>query len=244
MSEVRVYADLPALSAAAAQDIWDLAQEAVAHRGRFSLVLSGGATPEALYRELAAEPMGSSMPWSRTHLLWGDERCLPPDHGQSNFNLARRTLLSGVRIPSQNIHRIPAELGAEAGAEAYARELRYLFRDQGEERFDLVLLGLGADGHTASLFPGTAKTSGGLTAAVRGPGAEPAVDRVSLTPAAINLARTAFFLVSGANKARALDRVLNDPQGSLPAAMVRPERLVWFVDRAAAGIRPRAAPGP
>jgi 6-phosphogluconolactonase len=203
---------------------------------RFSLVLSGGSTPGRLYARLAeARP-----DWRRVHLFWGDERCVPPDHPESNYRLVAETLLRRIQIPPGNVHRIPGEQGAGRAAREYRRELRRFFAGQ-RPRLDLVLLGLGADGHTASLFPLSPALGEARRAAVavehRVP-PPPLVDRVSLTLPVLNAGVQLLFLVAGADKADVLARVLEGPfqPERLPAQAIRPQegRLVWLVDAAAA----------
>jgi 6-phosphogluconolactonase len=162
--EIHTYPNLSALSRAAAEYICEIAQGAVKERGVFTLVLSGGTTPRLLYEELTKEPFASRVDWQHTHLFWGDERCVPSDNPDSNFSLAFQTLISRVDVPPANIHRIPASTGpAKAVAKEYEKALREFFQAAGESdssrsfpSFDLILLGMGGDGHTASLFPGDA----------------------------------------------------------------------------------------
>ena len=238
MAELRTFDDLDALSRAAAEEIARSAEEAVAARGRFTIALSGGNTPKPVYRLLAQEPR---LDWSRVHVFWGDERHVPPDHPDSNFGMAHEALLSKVPIPSGNVHRVRAEKpDAERVASDYEWTLRSAFDlDEGERpRFDLVLMGIGADGHTASLFPGSdaVRERSGLVVA-------PWVNslgtfRITLTPPVFNRAALALFLVSGEEKADALKAVLEGDfqPDRFPAQVVRPEdgKLVWLVDRAAA----------
>lgn len=185
----------------------------------FSLVLSGGNTPKRLY-ELFAE---SNMPWKRIHLFWGDERCVPPDHPDSNYRLAHSAFISRVPIPPGNVHRIPAEKGPAAAAD-YQRTIE---RFAGPA-FDLVLLGLGADGHTASLFPGdpALEEKDNLVAHVE----QKPLARITLTLPALNRSRNAAFLVSGGSKREITERILSGAGDSSPAARVNPmEKLVWFL---------------
>jgi 6-phosphogluconolactonase len=195
-----------------------------------------------LYEELAKEPYASRVDWQRTHFFWGDERCVPPDSPDSNYSLALQTLISQVDVPPANIHRIPTAAGSpEAGANEYEKTLREFFQPAAESNsiisfpsFDLVLLGLGADGHTASLFPGDAaleeKTR--WVAAVEGSGASPPVQRITLTLPVINEARCVLFLVSGSNKLKAVQEILNTPDNATyPATHVQPlGKLLWFID--------------
>lgn len=200
----------------------------------FSLVLSGGNTPRALYRLLATE-YRQRIDWSRVHLFWGDERYVPHDHPASNFRMARETLIAPLNIPPENIHPMPTNASSpDDAARLYEQELRTFFG--GIPRFDLVLLGIGADGHTASLFAGTSalKEQERWVAVGEAP-VEPRV-RLTLTLPVLNAARTVYFLVTGADKAEAARRVLLE-NAPLPAALVLPEQgeLVWWLDKEAVG---------
>lgn len=238
MAELRVFDDLDALARAAAEEITKSAAEAVAARGRFTIALSGGETPKPAYRRLAEEPR---IDWSRVHVFWGDDRHVPPDHPESNFAMAYEALLSQVPIPAGNVHRMRTEKpDAERVAEEYAWTLRSAF-DLGEgewPRFDLVLMGIGEDGHTASLFPGSDAVRERSRLAVA-PWVSPLrAYRITLTPPVFNRAALALFLVSGEKKAAALKAVLEGDfqPDRFPAQVVRPEdgRLLWLIDRAAA----------
>jgi len=252
--EVRRYPDLEALSEAAAEFICTEAQECQEARGLFTLVLAGGKTPELLYQNLVQPSFNVRMPWSHTHFFWGDERCVSPDHPDSNFGMVSRALISKVPIPPQNVHRIEAENGTPGeAAKAYERTLRRFFGPAGngnstpssslqEQRFpsfDLVMLGVGKDGHTASLFPGdpVVEEQERWVAAVPNPRGSPPVPRVTLTLPVINRAKCVLFLVSGAEKRDVVRLVINDPQAPsrfYPAARVRPQgRLVWLLDEEA-----------
>jgi 6-phosphogluconolactonase len=217
--ELVVFPDLEALSRDAAARVLGAAREAIAARKRFSLVLSGGKTPRRLYELLAA----SDLPWEQTHVFWGDERCVPRDDAASNYRLARESLLSRISIPSANVHPMPCDPeNVSAGAAAYDAELRGFFRGS-EAAFDLVLLGLGADGHTASLFPGE-KT---LEERVRwvlptlGLHATPPVPRLTLTLPALGAARFALLLAAGPDKKPFVDAAARG-DSSFPAGRVRP----------------------
>lgn len=240
--EIHRFPNLSDLSRAAAEYICEIAGEAVSKRGVFTIVLSGGTTPRLLYEELAKEPHASRVDWQRTHLFWGDERCVPSDSPDSNYSSALQALISKVDVPPANIHRIPASAGSpEAGAKEYEKSLRESFQTFAKPdpatsfpSFDLVLLGLGADGHTASLFPGDAaleeKTR--WVVAVEGSRASPPVQRITLTLPVINEARCVLFLVSGSNKLKAVQEILNTPHNATyPAAHVQPlGKLLWFID--------------
>jgi 6-phosphogluconolactonase len=233
MFDVTVHEDNAALVSGTAEYIAARATAAIAARGRATLVLSGGSTPGPIYERLATI---GGIDWGRVHVFFSDERCVPPDDTRSNYHMARVTLLDRVAIPPANIHRIAGEDEPDDAAAAYADDLR---RALGEDlRFDLVLLGLGDNGHTASLFPGLAA----VTEAVRTVAASyvEVVEmwRITLTPPAINAARNVAFLVAGAAKANALHRVLQGRRQPLvvPAQAIQPTdgHLVWLIDAAAA----------
>jgi len=240
VAERLIFPDLDSLAQAAAEIVVTSAQAAIAARERFSIGLSGGSTPRPLYALLASPAYAPRIDWPNVHVFWGDERCVPPDHPDSNYRMARETLLDRVPLLPDNIHRMPGERDPEAGAGAYDAHLRSFFAADGEDvpRFDLLLLGMGGDAHTASLFPGTAalgETDRWVAANyVEKLGAW----RLTLTPPALNAAAEIVVLVSGADKADALDAVLNSPTDPdrYPAQLLQPEngRLRWLVDRAAA----------
>ncbi len=252
---IRVVSDGPALAEEAAAAFARAAQASIEERGRFAVALAGGHTPIPTYRELAG-PHRGDVAWDRVQLFWGDERLVPPDDPDSNYRMVRETLLVGAPVPEAQIHPVPTELGAaEAVAAAYEATLRCeLGPDEVQAgagsgassagstagvRFDLVLLGLGDNAHTASLMPGCpalAETRRLVATCLPKDLPHP---RVTLTLPAINAARQVIFLVSGASKAGALARVLEggEPPSAAPAAGVRPAAgdLLWLVDRAAAG---------
>jgi len=242
--DIRILEDAEKLSWEAAEEFVRQAGEAARTGGAFSVALAGGSTPKALYALLAAEsgsPFRARVPWETTHVFWGDERHVAPDHPDSNYRMAHEAMLSRVPVPPQHVHRIPAE-NPDAGRAAaeYAGDLRQFFRPAAGQfpRFDLILLGLGPDGHTASLFPGTAAVRE-QNMWVAAPWVEKLrTHRITLTPPVLNNAACVVFLVSGAEKAEALRAVLHDEfqPDRLPAQVIRPAngRLVWLVDRAAA----------
>jgi 6-phosphogluconolactonase len=235
--EVEVFPDRHVAALAVAQSFAQAAREAVAARGRFSVALSGGTAPREAYAVLAEEPFRSQVPWDRVHLFWGDERCVPPLHPRSNFGMAWRAFAGKVPVPTGNMHRMRGELPAREGAEAYARELEAFF-GPGIPRFDLVHLGVGEDGHTASLFPYTD------TLFVRDRAVAPArfpadgEPRITLTVAALNAAARVEVLALGAGKAAVVRAVARGPLDPVrfPAQLVRPSdgALVWMLDREAA----------
>ncbi len=231
-----------ALAEAAAGCIAVLAAEALEARGRFLLTLAGGATPRLLYRRLADEPWRGRIDWTRVEILFGDERAVPPDHPDSNYRMAREALLDHVPVPPEQVHRMQAELeDLDQAATRYETLLRRLAPDRPVPRLDLVLLGIGPDGHTASLFPGTTVLGERkrLVAPVR-PGE--GHDRLSLTYPVLNAARHLLFLVAGEGKAAILRRLFRaaDPAHPLPVEGIEPQGEVsWLVDEAAAeGLRP------
>lgn len=240
--EIRCFPNLSDLSRAAAEFICELAEARIKERNIFTLVLAGGSTPRLLYEELASQPIASRIDWQHTHLFWGDERCVPSDNPDSNFSLALQTLISKVDVPPSNIHRIPATTGSpKAVAAEYETTLQEFFQPTAASdpstsfpSFDLVLLGIGVDGHTASLFPGDAaleeRTS--WVVAVEGSSASPPVPRITLTFPVINEAKCVIFLASGSNKREVFQQVVNNPETSAyPAARVKPSgRLLWFID--------------
>jgi 6-phosphogluconolactonase len=239
--EVVVLPDAAALADRAAQTIVDAATDAVTARGRFMLVLAGGDTPRRTYERLAAPPRRDAMPWTKTFVFFGDERGVPLDNADSNFRMARETLLDHVPIPPDHVFAMEGGAAdSEACALAYARELTRVFGlKRGETpRFDLVLLGMGLDGHTASLFPGSPvlKEIFRPVAAVHAAAAA-IPQRITLTLPVLNAAAQVLFLVSGAEKAKAVKAVLGD-RSLLPAGLVQPDkgRLVWMLDGAAAAL--------
>ncbi len=205
------------------------------------MVLAGGGTPRRLYQHLAEQPFCGEIDWPRVKLYWGDERCVPPDHAASNFRMAEEALISRIS-GGGTIHRILGELEPARAAAFYEKEIRRV-SGNGLPRFDLILLGMGRDGHTASLFPDTPNLSEERRLAVATTSPQPPHNRVTITLRVINAARKVMFLVTGGEKASILALVMADDSGaiatSLPAALVRPRqgRLLWLVDRAAAGRR-------
>jgi 6-phosphogluconolactonase len=235
----QVFDDLDALSRAAAEASRDLALGAIAARGRCAIALAGGHTPARTYSLWASD---FPLPWAQTHFFWGDERYVPPDDPQSNFRMFREALLDRVPVPAENVHPMPTrQPKPEDAAQAYEDTLRQFF-GSGRPAFDLVLLGLGGEGHTASLFPGSPALfeKERWVVAVDAP-AEPHL-RLTLTLAVLNRARKVFFLASGAGKSEVIAALEREPKLAAtryPAARVQPQgRVVWFLDRAAAsGLR-------
>lgn len=235
--------DLEELSQRAAELFVQGAQQAVKKRRRLTVALCGGRTPSRLYAMLGEPALRQQVPWDQVAIFWGDERCVPPDHSDSNYRMAHELLLSKVPIPPSNIYRMPGERqDPNVGAEEYAQTLRNVFqRSAGDwPQFDLVLLGLGEDGHTASLFRHT-DVLHECTRLVAAPFVKALnAYRLTLTIPVFNAARHVVFLVSGQSKATILKRVLQgDPQPeTLPVQFIHPQsgELSWFVDHPAAAL--------
>jgi 6-phosphogluconolactonase len=243
MAWTQVFPDIEHLSLAAAERFIALASEAMAARGRFSVALAGGSTPRVLYSLLASETFSGRVDWPRVAVYWGDERCVPPEDSRSNYRLAQETLLARVPVPAASVHRIRGEAEPAAAAAEYERLLRQRLGDTGDDSppasgFDLVLLGMGDDGHTASLFPHTPPLDEQTRWAMPNWSAETSTWRVTLTAPVLNAARQTLFLVSGSTKAERLARVLEGPHDphALPAQLIRPVhgQVTWFVDQGAA----------
>jgi len=238
--EVRRLATPQDLFQAAADEVIRAATEAIAQRRRFTIALSGGSTPRNLYTLIAANA-SATVPWDKVFFFWGDERHVPPKDAESNYRMAEETILSKVPVPPANIFRILAENpDAAAAAEAYEQTLRQFFDPAPGEfpRFDLILLGMGPDGHAASLFPETAALREKSRLVVANWVEKLHTHRITLTLPVLNAARCVAFLVSGTDKAAVLHEVLegNAPAEKYPSKLVRPTdgRLIWFVDKAAA----------
>ena len=238
-----VLPDAGAVARRAAEEFVARADDAVARAGRFAVALSGGSTPRRTYSLLAdpAAPFRAAVDWARVHFFWGDERPVPPDDRQSNYRMARETLLSHVPVPADNVHRIEGEKPAEEAARGYESVLREFFRPGPGDfpRLDLIFLGMGEDGHTASLFPGTDALAE-RTRWVAAPWVPKlSTRRITLTFPVLNAASAVFFLVCGADKAPVARGIRQGDPASreLPSARVRPTHgeLVWLLDSAAAG---------
>jgi 6-phosphogluconolactonase len=229
---IQRHPDPPAVAAAAADAVAECARRACAERGRFRIALSGGSTPRLLYERLALPELGAGIDWRRWHVFFSDERCVSPERSESNYRTAREALFDRVPLPEANVHRMLGELEPEVAAAAYEGEL-------GSEPLDLVLLGMGEDGHTASLFPGSSALEERERRVVPGRAPVPPFDRVSFTFRTIAEARRVKFLITGGGKADMLGRVLAQRGGEqplLPAARVRLEASAvdFYVDDAAA----------
>ena len=237
MPRIILSPDAAALARKAADMLIEQARHAIAARGRFTLALSGGSTPRTLYTLLAAEPFRSQIDWDKIEFYWGDERTVPPDHPDSNFRMAQEALLSKVPVPEEHVHRIMAELPPEETAKEYACEITAnLLRDS--LHFDCILLGLGPDGHTASLFPASEALKATEATVVANWVEKFKTWRITMTAPLINAARAVMFLAAGDEKAAPLEEVLEGvrrPQ-VYPAQLIDPEgELYWLIDGAAAG---------
>ena len=236
---VQVFDDAEAVARGAAERFVELGQAAIDARGCFSVGLAGGSTPKRAYELLASEAYREQLNWSKVHIFFGDERCVPPDHSESNYRMANEALISRVSIPPPNVHRINGLGDAVANASLYEDELRTFFNAASWPRFDLVLLGMGDDGHTASLFPGAKALVEPRAWVVANWVEKFGTFRITLTAPAINHAANIAFLVTGATKAERLLEVLRgalDPE-KLPSQLIQPldGSLFWLVDKAAAG---------
>jgi len=237
MSEIKVFPDANALIRAAAELYVSVHNAALASHGRFYVALSGGSTPKALYELLSSDEYRAQIDWTHTYFFWGDERCVPPDHADSNYRMARESLLNHVPIPQDHIYRMRGEVDPEQAAGEYEGVLKALFRGE-NTRFDLLLLGMGDDGHTASLFPHTAALQEKQRLVVANYLEAKGIWRITLTTRAINAAVNIAFLVSGAAKSDRLRDVLKgeyQPE-HLPSQLIKPDNgtLLWLVDAAAA----------
>jgi 6-phosphogluconolactonase len=243
--DLKVLPTADALADTAARRFMTVAEAAIESRGEFVVALSGGSTPRRMYERLASEPFASRLDWSRIQILWGDERCVPPTAAVSNYRMVRESLLDRVSVPSKNVHRIRGEDDPAFAAAEYEGVLRRVLRTPfgparsvPDARIDLVLLGLGEDGHTASIFPESAAGRESVRWVVADYAAQALMWRVTLTPVIINGAAEVMFLVAGSEKAAILQRVL---EGSyrpheLPAQLIAPVagRGLWLVDESAA----------
>lgn len=236
---IAIYPDIDVLSHEAAQYIVRIATASVKSHGRFTIALSGGTTPRKLYGLLGSEPYRSQIDWTLVHIFWSDERCVPPDSEESNYHLAHEVLLSKISIPAVQVHRMPADMpDRNAASQEYTNEMRRVFGTDGIPNFDLIQLGMGPEGHTASLFPHQAALHEQQRLVVPVSVPKPPPDRLTFTPPLLNAARNVLFLVTGSDKADALHAVLEDPYNpdEYPAQIVRPPNgeVTWMVDTAAA----------
>jgi 6-phosphogluconolactonase len=238
-SNIRVLENDQEVARAAANCFVDIALSSISALGRFSVVLAGGSTPRRTYELLASEENRNRIPWSKVHIFFGDERCVPPTDAASNYRMADEAMISHLPIPAQNVHRMAGEGDAVANASLYESELQTFFDEAPWPRFDLVLLGMGDDGHTASLFPGTQALRERDAWVLANWVEKLNAYRITLTPPAINHAANVLFLITGAGKTKSLLQVLRgarDPQ-RLPAQLIRTKdgSITWLIDKTAAG---------
>ncbi len=244
-TEVVIVPDVNALAVGAASRFTAIAEERIAQTDRFSVALSGGSTPKVLYRLLTQLPYRDTIDWRRVHVFWGDERSVPPDAAESNYRMARETLLIHVPIPVDQIHRIQGEVDPEEAATRYEQDLiRFFGLLPGElPEFDLILLGIGADGHTASLFPATVALDENDRLVVANPVDTLETVRITFTIPVLTEATNVMVLAAGADKAVAVQRALEGPYEPIqtPAQVLRTAvgTVTWLLDEAAGGMLER-----
>jgi len=237
--DIRIFADLEALSLAAAQEFSRLANESIAARGEFRVVLTGGSTVVRLYQILSNLPFKTEIPWDKILFFWGDERLVPADHPESNYGQAREMLLDHVPVTKEGIYPIRGELAPQEAVEEYTHQLQQLAGGSGAwPSFDLVLLGMGSDGHIASIFPGSKIEEHLPVAATIGDYEGRPARRLTLTPLVFNQASEILFLVAGESKAHAVKEVFSEGSDARdwPALRIMPVdgRVTWMLDQAAA----------
>jgi len=249
MGETLVFRNPQKTAAAAAERFAELAQESIDDHGQFLVALSGGSTPRPMYQLLGEKGWQNRIDWSKVQLFWSDERCLPPENEDSNYRMTRASLLEHIPVPEDNIHRIKGELDPEQAADEYEKLLHRVFRmdEEGDDskprfpRFDLVMLGLGENGHTASLFPNTRALEEQERWVVANFIPEMEAWRITFTYPLINHAAHVMFLVTGEQKAQIFHELLegNNEQLEYPALGIEPidGTLEWFLDEAAASPR-------
>jgi len=224
----------------AAERFIEIAREAINANGKFSVALAGGSTPKKLYELLASDEYRDQIEWPKVHIFFGDERCVPPDDAESNYRMANEAMLARVPVPPQNVHRMVGDGDAVANARLYEDELRGYFDEEQWPRFDLVLLGMGDDGHTASLFPGSQALRENAAWVIANWVEKFQTFRITLSAPAINHAAHVLFLITGAGKAARLPEVINGERDTnrLPSQLIQPQaaggKLEWLVDKDAA----------
>jgi len=236
---IAIYDDKHTISIPAAEYIMQIARESINLHGRFTFALTGGTTPGEVYSLLGSEPIRSQIDWQLVHIFWGDERCVPHNNPESNFYLAQEVLLNNVAIPKSQIHPVPADqIDRDAASQTYVVEMQHVFGTNGIPSFDLIHLGMGPEGHTASLFPHQASLHEQHCLVMPVTVPKPPPDRLTFTPPLLNAAKNVLFLVAGSEKADALHAVLEGEYqpDEYPAQIVRPPNgeVVWMLDKAAA----------
>jgi len=237
---IRVFKDINELSQFAANSFNEIANQSIAKRGRFLVALSGGSTPMQLYK-LLGDSFQNKVDWAHVHFFWGDERCVPVDDAGNSYGQTKKVLFDKINIPDENIHRVLSELEPDSAAREYAKTLSGFAEPPLDwPRFDLTLLGMGDDGHTASLFPNSPVDVDSPTLAVTANYQGRPANRVTLTPKVLNSSRNIMFLVSGKSKAAALSKVFNDDYipAELPVQRITPEdgSLTWLIDEEAGSL--------
>jgi 6-phosphogluconolactonase len=238
--EIIITEDPIQLAERAANVFGSTAKDCVMQTDLFTVAISGGSTPRDMHKLLAEEPYRSGIPWKKTHIFWVDERCVGVDDPASNFGLARRDFLERIPIPPEQIHPMPGEFAPEEGAKNYQGEMEKIFqtKEDGLPIFDLIFLGMGKDGHTASLFPGAKSSHPPWRWVIAVKGGDPNVYRLTLTYDVLNRAKRVYFLVSGKEKAPTVKIVLENKDIRLPAQEIQPVKgvLTWLLDREAASM--------
>jgi 6-phosphogluconolactonase len=236
--KIEVLSDLEALSHHAASIFVTTSKKSIETKKRFVVVISGGSTPRRLYTLLGSETYRHQVDWQHVHFFWADERCVPKDDEASNFKTAFDTLLSRVALPDKNIHRIKGEEAPDKAARDYEEEIKRFFGESERPGFDLIILGMGEDGHTASLFPGSKSLEEKVRLAIPVYLGEPKKNRITLTLPVLNNADQILFLVAGSSKAVVLSEVLGDGEKKrgFPAGLICPARgnITWLIDQDAA----------
>jgi len=238
--EIIITDDPTQLARRAAGIFMATAKDCVDQKGLFFIAISGGSTPRGMHKLLAEEPYFSGIPWSKIHIFWVDERCVAVNDPASNFGSAKKDFLDRIPIPSKQIHPMPGDFPPEEGAGKYQEEMKVIFQVNGEDFpvFDLVFLGMGNDGHTASLFPGRRSVLASERWVVVVKGGSPDVYRLTLTYKLLNRAKRICFLVSGKHKALILKTVFENQDARLPAQKIQPEKgkVTWVLDKDAASL--------
>ena len=241
--KIIITSDASQLAAKGAQIFCKTAKETIALQGRFAVAVSGGSTPRAMHRLMSQEPYLSDIPWQKTHIFWVDERMVAFDHPDSNFGTAKKDFLNIIPIPSDHVYPIPVMTRPEEGTALYQAKLKTFFHDMSSDNpvFDLILLGIGKDGHVASLFPGRPQIKEANRWVLNVKGGQPNVFRLTLNYTVLNNARQILFLVSGSGKAAIVKTLLENSQAQLPAVKIRPPngRVIWLLDQAAASLLSR-----
>ena len=239
-SKIVITSNAERLAEKGAELMYNTAKKAVARKNSFAVAVSGGSTPRAMHRLLSQEPYRSDMPWQKTHFFWVDERMVPFDHPDSNFGAAQTDLISMIPTPADQVYPMPAMMHPEEGAGLYQAKLKTFFQDSGslDPVFDLIILGIGTDGHTASLFPGQPSSQEPDRWVLSVKGGQPDVFRLTFTYAVLNSARHILFLVSGDAKAAVVKTLIEDRQAQLPAAKIQPlnGKITWLLDQKAASL--------